>query len=61
MIAGLILMLAGALILLFIIAGLVPSSYFSALSSYGISFIGFVIGLNGVVRWYETRVRREIL
>ena len=59
MLIGLALMLAGVFLLMLLVMGTITNSYFMSFFSYGLSLVGFILGLAGVLRFYQDRKRRE--
>ena len=55
--SGLAMMIAGWLIIFLQVLRVLEPSFFASFFGYGISFLGFAIGLGGVVRFFQFRRR----
>ena len=55
--SGLLMMVVGWLILFLQVLRVFEPSFFASFFGYGLSFLGFVIGLGGVVRFFQFRRR----
>ena len=55
--SGLLMMIAGWLIIFLQVLRVLEPSFFASFFGYGLSLLGFVIGLGGVVRFFQFRRR----
>ena len=56
---GLGLMILGWLLLFFQVIRVTNPSFFASFFGWGISFLGFLFGLGGVVRFFQVRKRNR--
>lgn len=59
MATGLGLMILGWLLLFFQVIHVTNPSFFASFFGWGISFLGFLVGLGGVVRFFQVKKTRR--
>lgn len=58
--SGLAMMVIGWLILFFQVLRVMEPTFFASFLGYGLSFAGFIVGLGGVVRFFQIRKSRRL-